>query len=286
MPRPRIALALGSGGWKGMAHIGVLRALAEAEIRPAVYAGSSVGALVAAAAAHDISLVEIEALAERLLRDPLFRVDVAGLLRHGRRAHSLYRSAPLRRLCAELFGDTTFGDLRTRVVVSTVDVETAALLCWGLPSLPDAPVADAVYASCAIPGFLPPGRVRGRRCMDGAVLDPLALGGVAPLADLVIAVVLDVPPAGAGAPAFATAHTLWWHAQAIVMRRLAHDTIARWKGPPLMVLRLGLGGVDPVQAREPGPLIQAGYEAARRALAEWEGGAPAAGGIGESTPVT
>jgi len=46
MPRPRIALALGSGGLKGMAHVGVLRALEEAKIRPAVYAGSSAGALV------------------------------------------------------------------------------------------------------------------------------------------------------------------------------------------------------------------------------------------------
>jgi NTE family protein len=285
MPRPRIALALGSGGWKGMAHIGVLRALAEAEIRPAVYAGSSAGALIAAAAAHDISLVELEALAERLLRDPLFRVDVAGLLKRGRRAQSLYRSAPLRRLCAELFGDTTFRDLRTRLVVSTVDVEHATLLCWGLPSLPDAPVADAVYASCAIPGLLPPGRVRGRPCMDGAVLDPLALGAVTPLADLVIAVVLDGPSPVARAPTFGAAHALWWHAQAIVMRHLADHTLARWDGPPLMVLRLSLSGVDPVRACEPGPLIQAGYEAARRALAEWDGGAPAAGGIGEGTPV-
>lgn len=47
----RIGLALGSGGWKGLAHLGVLRALEELEIRPALYAGASVGALVAAAAA-------------------------------------------------------------------------------------------------------------------------------------------------------------------------------------------------------------------------------------------
>ena len=46
MSKPRIALALGSGGLRGIAHIGVLRALAEAEIQPTVYPGSSAGAVV------------------------------------------------------------------------------------------------------------------------------------------------------------------------------------------------------------------------------------------------
>ena len=70
-------------------------------------------------------------------------------------------------------------------------METASPLWWGLTGLPDASIADAVYASCAMPGLLPPGRVASRLCMDGSVLDPLALGAVAPLAELVIAVVLD-----------------------------------------------------------------------------------------------
>lgn len=45
MSKPRIALALGSGGLRGIAHIGVLQAIAEAEVQPTVYAGSSAGAL-------------------------------------------------------------------------------------------------------------------------------------------------------------------------------------------------------------------------------------------------
>jgi NTE family protein len=113
MSKPRIALALGSGGLRGIAHIGVLRALAEAEIQPTVYAGSSAGALVAAAAAHDLSLSEMERIAARLHRKSLFQIDVLGLLRYGTGALSLYRSAPLRELCVELFGNRTFYDLRT-----------------------------------------------------------------------------------------------------------------------------------------------------------------------------
>jgi predicted acylesterase/phospholipase RssA len=82
MSKPRIALALGGGGLRGIAHIGVLRALAEAEIQPTVYAGSSAGALVAAAAAYDLSLSEMERIAARLHRKSLFQIDVLGLLRY------------------------------------------------------------------------------------------------------------------------------------------------------------------------------------------------------------
>ena len=273
MARPRIALALGSGGLRGMAHVGVLRALAEAEIRPTVYAGSSAGALVAAAAAHDMALAEMEWLAERLQRKPLFQIDVLGLLRHGVRARSLYRSGPLRELCTELFGDVTFRDLRTPLVVSAVDVESSAALWWGTVSLPDVPVADAVYASCAMPGLLPPGRVSGRLCMDGGVLDPLALRAVAPLADVVIAVVLEgsAAPARAFTTTMAAAPTLWWHAQNIVTRDVSRHTLARWDGPPLLVIRPDLRDAHPLRGGDPSRMIQAGYEAARVALARWDG---------------
>lgn len=280
MPRPRIALALGSGGWTGIAYIGVLRALEEAEIRPTVYAGSSAGALVAAAAAHGVALAEMESVAGRLQRRPLFQIDYLSLLRHGLRTPALYRSAPLRALCTALFGDTTFSDLRTPLVVSTVEVETAASLCWGLASLPDVSVADAVYASCAMPGLLPPGRVCGRLCMDGAVLDPLALRAVAPLADLVITVALDGPASPAGATmSRSAAPTLWRHAQAIVTRNVSRHTLERWDGPPLLVLRLEVGDVHPGRRSDPVEVIQAGYEAARSTLTRWDGVASSAGGV-------
>jgi NTE family protein len=280
MPGPRIALALGSGGLRGIAHIGVLRALEEAEIRPTVYAGSSAGALVAAAAAHGIALAELESLARRLRRRPLFQIDYLSLLRHGVRTQALYRGGPLRALCAELFGNTTLNDLRTPLVVSTVDVETAAPRCWGPVTLPAVSVADAVYASCAMPGLLPPGRVGGRICMDGALLDPLALRAVAPLADFVIAVVLDglSSPAGATMPVFA-APTLWRHAQSIITRNVSRHTLARWDGPPLFVLRLELRDVHPMRGSDPAMVIQAGYEAARNALRQWDDLAPSAAGI-------
>ncbi len=60
--RPRIALVLGGGGLKGFAHIGVLRAMAERDIVPTVYAGTSIGALIAGATA---SGMPVEQMADR-----------------------------------------------------------------------------------------------------------------------------------------------------------------------------------------------------------------------------
>ncbi len=271
MSKLRIALALGSGGLRGIAHIGVLRALAEAEIQPTVYAGSSAGALVAAAAAHDLSLSEMETIAARLHRKSLFRIDLLGLIRYGMGALSLYRGAPLRELCVELFGTRTLQDLRTPLVVSTVDVESSAALWWGTAALPDVRVADAVYASCAMPGLLPPGLVGGRLCMDGGVLDPFALQAVAPLADLVIAVVLEGSAPSRATATMAAAPTLWWRAQAMVTRDLGRYTLAYWDGPPLIVIRPEVRDAHPIRGGDPARLIEAGYEAARRVLARSDG---------------
>jgi NTE family protein len=271
MSKLRIALALGSGGLRGIAHIGVLRALAEAEIQPTVYAGSSAGALVAAVAADDVSLSEMERIAARLHHKSLFQIDVLGLLRYGTGALSIYRSAPLRELCVELFGNRTFYDLRTPLLMSTVDVQSSAALWWGTAA-PDVPVADAVCASCAMPGLLPPGLVSGRLCMDGSVLDPLALGAVAPLADLVIAIVLDgSAPAGRATTTMAAAPMLWWHARAMVLRDLGCHTLVRWEEPPLIVIRPEVYDAHPIRGGDPARLIAAGYEAARSVLQRWDG---------------
>ena len=87
---------------RGIAHIGVPAGACRGEDPATIYAGSSAGALVAAAPAYDLSLSEMERIAARLHRKSLFQIDVLGLLRYGTGALSLYRSAPLRELCVEL----------------------------------------------------------------------------------------------------------------------------------------------------------------------------------------
>src|SRR3954469_60686 len=68
----RIALVLGGGGLKGFAHIGVLRALAERDIVPDVYAGTSIGALISAAYIGGATIDELTTRAEALRKRDLF----------------------------------------------------------------------------------------------------------------------------------------------------------------------------------------------------------------------
>ena len=184
----RTALVLGGGGLKGFAHIGVLRALRERGIVPSLYAGTSIGSLIAAAHLSGLTIDEMTRQAEELRKRDLFRINHLGVLLERMRSPSLYLEAPLRALAARAANGRTFAELPAPLLISTVDVERGTRVVWGLPGLRDVPVADAVYASCALPGFFPPGRVDGRLCIDGGTVDNLPAAVAALGMDAVIAV--------------------------------------------------------------------------------------------------
>src|SRR5678815_2444463 len=86
----RIALVLGGGGLKGFAHIGVLRALQERKITPTVYAGTSIGALIAAAAAGGLPVDEMAERARALRKRDLFRLNRLGMVFDRLRMPAIY----------------------------------------------------------------------------------------------------------------------------------------------------------------------------------------------------
>src|SRR3954470_16108227 len=180
----KVALVLGGGGMKGFAHIGVLRALEEHRIKPSVYAGTSIGALIAAAAVGRMPVEEMARRAESLRRRDLFRINHFGMLMDRMRSPSIYLEEPLRDLCRAVVPRGKFSDLPSPLLVNTVDLERGAPLIWGTPGLQDVDVQDAVYASCALPGYFPPGRVNDRLCVDGGVIDNLPVAIAALTADL------------------------------------------------------------------------------------------------------
>lgn len=265
-----VGLALGSGGWKGLAHLGVLRALEEMEVRPTLYAGSSVGALMATAAACRIRISDLERLAEECHQRSLFRLDLGNLVRYGIRTPALFGDRPLRSLCHRLFGRMTFADLPTPALVATVDIRSGETIWWGAPGHRMVPVADAVYASCAMPGLLPPGRVGPNLCIDGGVLDPLGLPDLNGVVDRIIAVELDCLPPLAGPTGRLSGVTLWSRAQSLVMRDLTRRVLRTWDGPPMQVIRPRLRGAEVLRATNPARMMDAGYEAAW-SLLEGEG---------------
>ena len=263
----RTALVLGGGGLKGFAHIGVIRALEERGIRPSVIAGTSIGALIGAAYAGGMSVSEMTARAVSLRRRDLFRINHVGMLFERMRSPSLYLEEPLRDLCAAVSPPGTFADLETPVLVNTVDVERGTRLVWGLPGLQDVPVVDAVYASCALPGFFPPGYVGTRTCIDGGTIDNLPISIAALGADAVIAV--DVGsfeverPRDIGSQGFAA---IYMRAATLMMHALQARPLADWSGPPMLLVRPDVGRHHWFSFTHGGEIVQAGYEAARTAL--------------------
>jgi NTE family protein len=263
----RTALVLGGGGLKGFAHIGVMRALEERGIQPSLYAGTSIGALIAAARVARVPLNEMVERATALARRDLFRLNHVGMLLERSHAASLYREEPLRELIAASTPDQSFRDLGNRLLVNTVDLERGTRVVWGLRGLSDVPVREAVYASCALPGFFPPGIVGGRVCVDGGTIDNLPVAIASLGAKALIAV--DVGNADIGLAQDVASHgfaTIYTRAAAVMMHTLQQHPLATWTGPPMLLIRPRVGHRDWFGFAHTEEMISAGYEAAASAL--------------------
>lgn len=275
----RIALVLGGGGLKGFAHIGVLQALSERGIKPNLIAGTSIGALLGAASAAGVGPHEMAERANSMRRRDLFRLDHLGMIKDRMSAMSIYLEAPLRALVESVVPRGMFADLKLPMFVNTVDLERATQVVWGTPGLRDVSVQDAVYASCALPGFFPPGRVGGRICVDGGVVDNLPVQVAALWADLIIAV--DVgssemePLTDVHSRGFAN---IYMRAASTMMHALQQFPLAGWAGPPMILIRPRCDG-DWLSFSNTAQSIQEGRRAAEAALTGFEAYLEQDGGI-------
>ena len=275
----KIALVLGGGGMKGFAHIGVLKALEEHGIRPSVFAGTSIGAMLAAASVCGMTADELAARAEALKRKDLFRINHFGMLMDRMKSRSIYLEEPLRELTAAVVQEGTFNELNFPLLVNTVDLERGTQVVWGLPGLRDVSVRDAIYASCALPGFFPPGQVDGRFCVDGGVIDNLPAHIAALGMDMVIAVDVgssDVAPVpGIAEQGFAT---IYMRSATTMMHALQGLPLTQWSGPPMLLIRPKVGR-DWLSFSGSARNIREGYRAAARALEHFETYLEQPGGI-------
>ena len=186
--RLTIGLALGCGAARGFAHIGVLRTLLANGIRPDVVTGTSIGAVIAGVYAAG-RLDAFEAWARELTRGRVFgyldfSFSGSGLIGGSRLADDLVRE----------LGDVRFDELPVRVAAIATEVGTGHEI-W----LTRGRLAEAMYASYALPGIFPPYRIGGRWLMDGALVNPVPVSAARSLgARLVIAVNLNADNFGRG----------------------------------------------------------------------------------------
>jgi NTE family protein len=171
------AFVLGGGGVLGAVEVGMLRALFEREINPDLILGTSVGALNGAVVARDPSPVALDRLTELWRSTSEGGHEVYGdrRLRTVRRAVStgthIYSAGPLKKRLALELGHVTFEELPIRFQVCAASIERAAEHWFD-----SGPVVDAVMASAAVPGLLPPARVGDEHFLDGGIVNSIPVG--------------------------------------------------------------------------------------------------------------
>jgi NTE family protein len=266
-PDTRFTLVLGGGGMKGLAHIGVIEALAERGLRPTAIVGTSVGALIGAAWAAGLSVPRLRDMAIALKRKDIFAVAHADMAFKRMRSPALFRREPLDDLIHGLVGQATFRDLDPPVIVNTVDVNSGMQVFWGLPGLDDVPVADTIFASCALPGYLPPREIRGRFYMDGATINNLPVNVVRTLGgELVVAV--DVSASNAlredvQDQGFAS---VFARATEIAMQTMLELRLAQWATPPVYYINPRVEHISMFAFDHLREVVEEGYRATKAAL--------------------
>jgi NTE family protein len=160
----------------GAVEVGMVRALLEADFKPDIIVGTSIGAvngvLVAADPTELVIRRLIELWASRQAREVFGDSVPRQVARIARAGTHLHTAAPLRRmLTRELDGALDFDDLAVRFECCAASIERAAEHWFTSGS-----VVDAVLASSAVPGLLPPVKLSGEHYIDGGIVNSIPIG--------------------------------------------------------------------------------------------------------------
>ena len=195
---PSVAIALGGGGARGMAHIHAIEALDELGIRPVAVAGSSIGAIMGAGLCAGIPGRAIRAhvvntfgnpseLAARVWR--LRPAMMGGVSRNGFRFGQMDVARIIEAFLMPL--PERFEELQVPLTVTAVDYYAHKEL-----HLQTGDLASALAASAAIPGVFRPIRREGRILIDGGIYNPCPFDLVAGKADITVAIDVVGGPVG------------------------------------------------------------------------------------------
>ncbi len=182
--RKTISLVLGSGGARGLAHIGVIRWLEEHHFHIASISGSSIGALIGGVYAMG-KLDEYEAWVKAI-----DKMDIVSLLDIAWQSAGLFKGDKIINTLIELVGNQHIESLPIRYTAVALDIEREKEI-W----ISNGRLFDAIRASISLPLFFTPFEYNGKKLIDGGVLNPVP---IAPTfhdtTDITIAVNLGAKP--------------------------------------------------------------------------------------------
>jgi len=235
---PSVALALGGGGARGLAHILMLEVFDELGIKPTIIAGTSIGALYGAAYASGLSAKQIRAYTEEILgrRLDLIRQlfasrsePVQRLLRVVPVRSSLLNSATLLDL---LYPDQVAKDfselsIPLKVVATDLASQEAVVLDSG-------PLRPAVAASIAIPVLFSPVILDGRMMVDGGLANPLPFDLIDGAADITVAIDVNAKTAKADIGPRPTAVEVIVQSIQILQKSITRERL-RYRRPDILI---------------------------------------------------
>lgn len=171
-----LGLALGSGGSRGVAHIGFLKALEEVGVKPDYITGSSMGAVVGAAYAAGLTVEQ--------MKEAVYSLRLLDLITFTGKRGGVSGTKKIRELLIKYIGDITFADLKIPFRCYAVDMISQNLIEFSTGS-----VIDAVVASASIPVVFHPLEKDGMRLIDGGILERVPVSQVKAMgADVVVGV--------------------------------------------------------------------------------------------------
>ncbi len=176
-----VSLILGSGGARGYAHIGVIKAIEERNLEIRNIAGSSMGSVIGGIyAASELDTYKEWAFA-------LTRSDVVKLLDLSFTRTSLFKGEKIFDVLKELIGDREIGELDRGFTAVATDIDAQCEI-W----LNAGPLFSAIRASTAVPGVFKPVEIGGRTLVDGGLVNPIPIAPtLSDTTDLKIAVNLN-----------------------------------------------------------------------------------------------
>ena len=275
--RRATALVLGSGGARGWAHIGVLKALREIGFAPDICVGASIGAIAAAIQGSDAidATLDLAAKFNIIQASKLFvepSINKSGIVR-GRRVVSFLQ---------ELIPAREISDLSCRYAAVATNLDDGAETVFSEGSL-----MDAIRASISIPGLFTPAKCGGGHFVDGGLVNPLPITVARAMgADFIIAVNINnkrpmtAPrvPATSGAkiaakifgaetnPAKMTVFEVFAHSLRIAEDRMTLDGIRA--APPDVLIEPAVGSIATLDFTRALEAIDMGYEATMQNAAD------------------
>ena len=163
--RPTLGLALGGGAVKGAAHMGILKAFEEADLRPDFISGTSIGAMVGTLYAFGKTPQQIVDLAKDM--------DWLDITSYTFSRYGILSNKAIREIMEDQIGEVNLEDSPIPLAIIATDISTGERVV-----LKDGPAADAVMSSTCIPGVFVPVKYKKRMLVDGGIVEHVPISSL------------------------------------------------------------------------------------------------------------